>query len=123
MLKRNLKDTIISLLQTNHLLSANAILSQLEASGKSFNKTSVYRVLEQLLAEQQICKHHFTENEAQYELRSHHHAHLVCSECGAVKESTCRYKQPSRVGKFSIDHHHLTLIGTCGRCQRRDNFS
>lgn len=123
MLKRNLKDTIVSLLQTSHLLSANAILSQLEASDRPFNKTSVYRALDQLLAEQQICKHHFTEDEAQYELRSHHHAHLVCSGCGAVKESACKYTQPNKVGEFLIDHHHLRLIGTCGRCQSRDKFT
>jgi Fe2+ or Zn2+ uptake regulation protein len=115
--QRNLKATLIELLQNKHLLNVAQILEELETQGRSYNKTSVYRALDQLLEENLICKHFFTEAQAAYELREHHHAHLICEKCGKIITAECLYHQPEKVGNFKVNHHHLTLIGICDDCQ------
>jgi Fur family transcriptional regulator, ferric uptake regulator len=116
MSERNLKEIILTLLQEHHLLSAGDMLQKLVASGKTYNKTSVYRSLDQLVEEGAICRHYLAGDQAQYELKEDHHIHLVCNSCGKVDEAACDYKQPNKVGSFNVDHHHLTLVGLCTNC-------
>lgn len=117
MTERNLKNVIIGLLQETHLLSAGMILEKLSALGKSYNKTSVYRALDQLMNEDAICRHHFDKDESIYELRGHHHTHLVCTSCGKIDTAECTYVEPKELGTFKADHHHATIFGVCGNCQ------
>lgn len=117
MAERNLKPTIITLLQQHHLLSSKDILTQLAKTGKKYNKTSVYRSLDQLIEDGQVCKLHLAEKEAVFELKEHHHVHLLCAQCGKIESADCTYQQPSELKGFKVDHHHVTLIGRCRECQ------
>ncbi len=116
MKERNLKKLILQLLEHRHLLSASEILIKLEKTSRKFNKTSVYRALEQLESDEVICRQYFHDTQAQYELRQDHHTHLVCRKCGDVEIASCDYDQPQQIQNFTIDHHHLTLIGVCANC-------
>lgn len=118
MTERNLKATLVDLFSARHLLSAPQILDILQAVGRKYNKTSVYRALDQLEADGIICKQFFTQNEALYELKEHHHAHLVCTQCGKVIEAECDYHEPKDLQGFAVDHHHVTLLGLCADCRR-----
>jgi Fur family ferric uptake transcriptional regulator len=115
--ENNLKSTIEKMLQSKHLLSANEILELCKQQGQKYNKTSVYRALEQLVNTDVICRHHFSDDEAKYELREHHHAHLVCTNCGIVTSAECSYQEPKNSNGFVVDHHHITLFGICKSCQ------
>jgi len=115
--KKGLKELIRQLLEKEHLLSAPDLLHLLEENGNTYNKTSVYRALEQLLDEEVLCRHHFSNSEASYELRDHHHVHLVCTKCGKVQIGDCEYSEPETVGSFTVNHHHITLFGLCQGCQ------
>jgi len=115
--KTNLKELIKQLLEREHLLSASDLLSLLDKNGKLYNKTSVYRALDQLLDEEIICRHHFSNSEASYELRDHHHAHLVCTKCGKIQTGKCEYNEPETIDSFLVNHHHTTLFGLCEDCQ------
>jgi len=117
MLETNLITAIPDLLKEKHLLSASEILKIFLDQGHSYNKTSVYRALDQLVENNTLCRHHFTKDEAKYELREHHHVHLVCTNCGSVSTGECSYVQPDKVGSFTVDHHHTTLFGMCEKCQ------
>ncbi len=116
MSKRNLKEILTSLLEQYHLLSVADILKKLEQRDKTYNKTSVYRALDQLVEDGVLCRQYFTEAEAVYELRAHGHAHAVCTQCGAVQAVECEYAEPQTIKNFKIDHHHVTILGTCARC-------
>lgn len=116
MRKTGLAATIFSLLQEKHLLSAKAIAELVNHRGHRYNKTSVYRALDRLLEEGVVCRHYFANDEAGYELREHHHAHLVCTRCGMVTTSRCAYAHPTKIGTFTVNHHHLTLFGVCQTC-------
>lgn len=113
-----LAQEIIGLLTEHHLLSSRSLLQKLLQVGKKYNKTSVYRALETLAEQGTICSHDFTGKETLYELRDHHHDHVVCSLCGTVAEAPCSVSSPQRMRGFKIDHHHVTYFGTCPECQR-----
>lgn len=117
MSERNLKPTLVKLLKQHHLLSVSEILDKLGAQGKTYNKTSVYRALEGLLEQGILCRQYFDQAEAKFELREDHHIHLVCEDCGRVESAECDYRQPTNLKGFTIDHHHLTLMGHCPKCQ------
>lgn len=114
--ERNLKKLIVELLSAHHLLSAHQILERLSDQKRHFNKTSVYRALEQLVEADQVCPQHFLEAETVYELRAHHHTHLVCERCGSVSAADCTFTEPKNLGGFQVTHHHVTLMGLCQNC-------
>ncbi len=114
-----LSDSIQDLLKKKHLLSANEIQEYFEKNGRSYNKTSVYRALDQLSADNTICRYDFNDHEAQYELRTDHHDHVVCEKCGKIEVADCQFVQPSMVKNFTLTHHHLTLFGICDECRTK----
>lgn len=114
---QQLAQEITRLLQKQHLMSSRQILEKLAYSGKKYNKTSIYRALEALSADKIVCGHDFSGNEMLYELRAHHHDHLVCTHCGSIDSAPCSTAIPETVRGFAIDHHHLTLFGLCPKCQ------
>lgn len=120
MLERNLNTQLKDLLTTHHALTAKQILSLLDEDGRQYNKTSVYRALERLLSDGEVCQHYFMNNEAWFELRDHHHAHLVCESCGKVTTAECQYSQPASLEGYQLRHHHLTIFGVCASCQKSE---
>lgn len=116
MIERNLRELLLDLFSKHHLVSVPQIVTLLEESGTQCNKTSVYRSLEQLEVEGIVCKQYFGEAQASYELREDHHMHLVCQKCGRVTAAECDYTEPQQVDGFTVDHHHLTLLGVCANC-------
>lgn len=116
MVVRNLKQLLLELFAVEHLLTATQCREQLEKQGRRFNKTSIYRALDQLVADALLCRQNFQSDEVVYELRQSHHAHLVCENCGTVTSASCTYVQPIAVDGFQVDHHHVTLLGTCKNC-------
>lgn len=118
MSERNLKEAILTLLRKNHLLSAGTILEKLSAIGKSYNKTSVYRALEQLEKDNTICRHHFNAAEAVFESADHEHVHLVCSSCGKITSSEEHPLLIQNSQGFKIEHQHITLLGKCKECAK-----
>lgn len=135
----NLEELVVNLLAKRHFLTASQLVEQLKVMGRPFNKTSVYRALDRLLADGKLCEHYF--NAAQglvYELRSHHHDHVACENCGQVWVSECQddehldghHKQQEKVSGeasvtsalpagFAVTHHHITWFGLCESCQHK----
>lgn len=89
------------------------------SSGKTYNKTSIYRALEKLEEQGLICQHTFTTGETKFELRQSHHDHLVCTECGLIQASESAIEVPTAVGDFQVDHYHLSIFGLCSDCQQK----
>jgi len=118
----SLSRSILDLLKEQHLLSANQIQQHFEKKGHLYNKTSVYRALNQLLTEEVICRYDFNDKEAQYELRKEHHDHIVCEVCGKIEAADCQYTQPKSMNNFQMSHHHLTLFGVCDTCRTTEQI-
>lgn len=84
------------------------------------NKTTVYRALDKLMEEGQICRLSLGENTPVYELRHHHHDHVVCQNCGKVAMVECATEYLPEVPGFTIDHHQATFFGICQDCQAKN---
>lgn len=114
-----LKEAIVTLLEKNHLLSAPQLVDLLHAQGMMVNKTSVYRTLTQFMKDDVVCQQSLGSDEFVYELQKKHHDHIRCKNCGRVEEMPCIVAEPESVKGFTIDHHHLTLYGTCHECEKK----
>jgi len=109
---------IITLLHTHHLLTAPQLVTKLHEQGRTVNKTSVYRALEKLENQGVICKQNLHDNDLVYELRQNHHDHLVCTTCGKITPTECHVEVNTQEN-FAVNHHHLTVFGTCQECVSR----
>lgn len=117
MKRRNLEEKIMALLQIEHLSTAPEIIKQLTGLDQTYNKTSVYRALDRLLDNGQLCRHDLGNRGVAYELRANHHEHLQCEQCGEITTLPCSFNQPASIAGFKISHHHLTYYGICSNCQ------
>src|SRR6266540_1263726 len=106
-----IREEILKQLQQHHMLSVSEILNSLEKEFPSINKTTVYRSLNYFVQTGLICQHQFGLKEAMFELRTHHHDHLVCMRCGRLQTTDCLTQIPSKIEGYQVEHHHLTVYG------------
>jgi Fur family transcriptional regulator, ferric uptake regulator len=92
-------------------------------------QSSVYRNLA-VLEQAGVVKRIVTADEwARYELAdefTEHHHHLICSQCGTVRDFTVTPKLERDIDVaihaiaerhgFAVTHHTLDLVGRCQRC-------
>lgn len=78
-----------------------------------------------LLADAGLVVRHRLGNITEYEtvhLVGESHFHLVCTECGKVREfhddKLQRYLRDMRAGKFAANSYTLYLYGLCAKCER-----
>ncbi len=105
--------------RTDHF-DAEALYIHMKIQSYRVSRATVYNTLELLVSCDLIRKHQFGKNLAQYE-RSYgfkQHDHLICLECGEVKEfCDPRIQQiKSTMGEileFEVVHHSLNIYGKC----------
>lgn len=89
------------------------------------SRATVYNTLELLAQSQLVVKHRFGTQEARYEKafgdKLHHH--LVCIDCGKVKEFTDKSIrtaiQAKRFAYFEPCYYTLYVYGLCSRCKQK----
>lgn len=124
---------IVSMLETSDRpLTINEILQVSKSINDAKNaivQSSLYRnlvVLEEVGAVQKVAS---TDDNGRYELNEEilgHHHHLLCSECGDVRDVVIPEhfeqkldKELGQIAKrsgFKLDQHRLDLIGRCQKC-------
>ncbi|PID59227.1 MAG: transcriptional repressor [Ignavibacteriae bacterium] len=80
---------------------------------------SVYRIIE-LFKELNIVKEiNFADKKIRFELNEDkHHHHIICSECGKIKEiPVCFLNEIKNTTNYKITNHNFELIGICPQCQ------
>jgi Fur family ferric uptake transcriptional regulator len=103
-------------------VAAPEILKLAKAKIPDINKTTVYRVLERLLAEEQVELVNLKSGVAYYELAQedhHHHHHFVCNACNKIfclEGCTLALKNLAPKG-FLMTGHDLTIRGICPNCR------
>lgn len=107
---------IKDILQKNHLLSVPQMMEIFEKKGEKYNKTSIYRALEKLHKNGEVCKQTFVDNEALYELREDHHDHALCTKCEKIVPIECSHEEEKQIPGFVVNHHHTTIYGLCNNC-------
>lgn len=112
------RQQILELLEKYHLLSATQLLEHLSTQGQGVNKTSVYRALEGLIADELLSRVQLENGQQMYERANHHHDHVVCTSCGRVDALDCQL--PAEIGQvpgYEVQAHQLTVYGVCEACQ------
>lgn len=107
-------------------VSALDVESQLRENGLTANRTSIYRELDFLVAQQLISEVDFLDKTKRYELRGNGpHHHLVCTACGRVQcvdlcvDLQKAQKEIRKSWKFEVQKHVLEFYGLCAGCRVR----
>lgn len=105
--------------------AAGALCATLRQRGYGVSHTTVYSTL-QLLTDCGLLRQHvFGRGAAQYEVAdgSSSHHHLVCSQCGRVREvrspETARAIERMRYPSFEAEYFDLQIFGICSACTRK----
>lgn len=104
--------------------TAEAIYEAVRARLPGLSRTTVYRVLETLVAMGLARKACHAGAAARYDPVTTRHHHLVCDRCGSVEdleaEGLGEVEAPRRVPSgFRIDDYSIYFQGVCGPCRRR----
>ncbi len=108
-----------------HHLRAEDIYKQLIETGDDVGLATVYRVLTQFETAGLVKKHHFEGGNSVFEIdQGEHHDHLVCVECGLVKEFVDEFieQQQETIAKsnnFTMTDHSLVIYGLCEKCHQK----
>lgn len=113
--------------RTDHF-DAEALYIHMKNQSYRVSRATVYNTLELLVSCDLIRKHQFGKNLAQYE-RSYgfkQHDHLICLDCGDVKEFCDPRIQQIKttmgdILEFEVVHHSLNIYGKChnNSCPKR----
>jgi len=80
---------------------------------------SVYRTLK-LFNEVGIVEEiNFADSKVRFELTSKkHHHHVICSECGEIKElPLCLLTEIEKITDYKITKHSFEFLGICPKCK------
>lgn len=124
--KTNLTEDILRILQdADTPLTVSHIRDLLESEGKSPNKTTVYRQLENMESQGVIYALMLQPNLLHYELSGDHHHHFVCDSCDMVEcvhddklESAIHHLEKDLGDHRTIVQHHFHVSGVCQDCQK-----
>jgi len=106
------KDKIIKLLNKNHLMSILDIHKKISDADYS----TVYRNVEQLVANKELKKIVFDKDKVMYEINDNNnrHDHFVCSGCGSVDEIGSSFADSKFLEKYNVTD--ILVKGFCKNC-------
>jgi Fur family ferric uptake transcriptional regulator len=123
--KRQLGQQILTILgDEQRPVSAPELMDLLAKKGITPNKTSVYRQLPKLVAEDKVNEVLLAGNTSHFEISGHHHHHFMCSECNgtfclhdnALEEEIHRLERELVKKGRHVERHEFSIIGLCEKC-------
>ena len=107
--------------------TADAIFNEMDRSGYHVSLSTVYTTFQLLTEAGLLRKHLFAGNAAEYErvAGSTSHTHLVCSQCGRVREIKDQQLADAiehrRYPGLATAFFTLSVYGICTKCQRQNH--
>ncbi len=105
-------------------ITAEDIFQQVQQANPYISVATVYRTLELLQELRLVNQTNFGRSQTYFALKDHGpHHHLVCTECGSIKEFEDELLEPVRVQLkkqfgFQADTEHMSFFGICRECAR-----
>lgn len=91
------------------------------------SKTTVYSTIDLLCRSNILRKHFLNENQATYDLADSRHLHLICMQCGTVKEVTDSkiydFMAEQKFRGFTPFFSSTYIHGICSKCKRKKNVN
>lgn len=118
------RQLILSLLkETDKPMSINELHSQLVKELPKIAKSTIYRNIDSLLAQNLIDKYYLNDNEVFYRFKSDHKEHkhfVICDQCNQIFDlPTCPIHQLEDAMEeegFIIKQHQIQISGICKNC-------
>lgn len=119
------RKAIINIFETNHKpVTAEQVNELLIAENININKSTLYREIDFLVAQNILKPIQLQEKTKRYELlHLHHHHHLVCQTCHKIEDFEVKSCIDTILTKVIADHgflaneHILDIYGICKQCQ------
>jgi Fur family transcriptional regulator, ferric uptake regulator len=108
-------------------LTADQVLDRLKESYPSINLATVYRSLQWLKEAGRLVETDLGEGRRVFSyLSTHRHHHLICLNCGAIREIPDNILDPVREQirasyGFEPRMDHFALYGVCSECQAKQS--
>lgn len=109
-------------------ITAEELTEQLERSGHTVGRTTVYRCLEKMVAEGKVQKYTAIGESACYQYLGEkdccEHFHLKCTRCGKLIHIECSHLSELSAHiraehGFTVDKLKTVLYGLCGDCAEK----
>lgn len=103
------------------------LYTSLESKGYHVSKATIYSTLELLCSSGVIRKLLFDTHQARYEMAELIHSHLICIECGEIKELDLeeidRRLVEMKYPGFSATYVSTCIYGLCDKCKGKADSS
>ena len=104
--------------------TAAEIYARVQQYGPGLAYATVYNVLNALVERGLIVQLHVDDGASRYDLRTDHHDHALCVDCGALVDVTAprRGRAARRVAAetgFSLHRQHTQFYGLCPSCNAK----
>lgn len=100
------------------------LYNELERDAYHVSRATVYNTIDLLMECGLLRKHQFNSQPAQYEVALGSHFHLVCTQCGKVKEVEANEIISQVVSRrytaFTPEYMSTYLYGLCSACVRKN---
>jgi Fe2+ or Zn2+ uptake regulation protein len=95
-------------------------LKEIHEECSSIDFASVYRSIKLFNEIGLVEEINFADNKIRYELTNkRHHHHIICSECGEIKElPICILSEIENLTDFTITKHNFEFMGLCPKCKK-----
>ncbi|MCL1943714.1 MAG: transcriptional repressor [Candidatus Azobacteroides sp.] len=104
-----------------------ALYESMSSGDFRVSRATIYNTIELLLDCRLVLKHQFGKNISYYEksYNNDNHHHLICTECGAVREikdnDISRLIENKKISRFKPVHYSLYMYGVCNKCSSTKN--
>jgi Fe2+ or Zn2+ uptake regulation protein len=110
----------------NGHLTPSKIYQQVVADLPGLTEATVYRTLNFLAEQGLVLVAHLGRGQLVYEIAEHDHHHLICKECGDMKEIDhlefkALYDQFLEDTGYQINSVHTTFFGLCPDCLQKNS--
>ena len=111
------------IMNANGHFTIEELQQMIDEDGFRVSRSTVYNTVELLIEAKMLRRHMFEGMQAQYERITLPHTHLICTNCGKVKEvrdpNFAAFMNARRFNAFNTDHYSLYVYGTCSTCARK----
>lgn len=99
-------------MEVNGHFDVDELYHILEAKGYHVSKATIYSTLELLCASGMVRKLLFDTHQAKYELAERMHSHLICTQCGKIKEINIE-EIDSLISRLKFNNFQPAYVSTC----------
>lgn len=116
------KQRVLVLNTINDLNNNATIKNILKENYGQLDKSTIYRIIDLLLANNIIDKEINFDNEIIYQLKKNHKHILNCVKChNRVEVTECPFENEiHNIAGFTILNHSLNIDGICQKCQKKN---